>query len=234
MRRTTQPRSVQNPTSAASVTPSLATLGPTTRSLPVERRRKILLVPANPFNGGVQAEPLPAPLSTVVEQDPLLPLTGQDTSESDFIHVRPVPPDIKVSTLKSAMFYLPNAKLFMDKFLPDPEPRFCDRIVPNPDFSPDYFAALHSRVFAPGPSYPQGTYNYLGAKISLLHTNLKIQIWKDLLTDYPKKEIVDFLQFGFPIGVDPDGPTEPSLKNHSSSYMFYTYLDDSVLNRYVK
>ena len=38
-------------------------------------------------------------------------------------------------------------------------------------------------------------------------------------------ELVDFLEYGFPVGVDPDDPTKPSLKNHSSSYMYYTYLD---------
>ena len=154
-----------------------------------------------------------------------LPLTGQDSSENDFIHIKPVEPDIKVSSLKSSMFYLPDAKIFMDKSLPDPEPRFCERIIPNPSFSPEYFTALHYLVSAPGPNYPQGTYNHLGARISLTHTNFKIQTWRDLLVNYPKKGLVDFLEFGFPIGVDPDGLTEPTLKNHSSSYMYYTYID---------
>ena len=160
-----------------------------------------------------------------MEQEPLLPFTGQDVSEIDFIHVKPVPPEIKVSSLKTALFYLPDAKLFMDKHLPDPEPKFMERLTPNSSFSPDYFTALHNLVFAPGPSYPAGTYNYKGARISLAHTSLNIPSWKSLLMEYPKKELVDFLEFGFPIGVDIDGYTEPSLKNHSSSYMYYSHID---------
>ena len=46
-----------------------------------------------------------------------------------------------------------------------------------------------------------------------------------MLLEYPKAELVDFLEFGFPIGVDIDGCTEPSLKNHSSSYMYFSHID---------
>ena len=222
-RSTTPARSAPSLIFAASVSPSLVTPEPTTRKVHAGRKKRILRgTPASPPDRGVQVLPQPAPLTPVV--DPL-PLAGQDSSATDFIHVKPVLPDIKVSTLKSSMFCLPDAKIFMDKSLPDPEPSFMERIIPNPSFSPDYFSALHSLVFAPGSHYPQGTYNYLGAKISLAHTSLNIPTWRELLVDYPKKEIVDFLEFGFPIGVDPDGSTEPTLKNHSSSYMYYTYLD---------
>ena len=197
MRWTTQARSAPSLTYAASASRSSASPGPTTRRVLVGRRRRILLgTPASPPDRGVQVLPQPAPLTPVV--DPL-PLAGQDSSATDFIHVKPVLPDIKVSTLKSSMFCLPDAKIFMDKSLPDPEPSFMERIIPNPSFSPDYFSALHSLVFAPGSHYPQGTYNYLGAKISLAHTSLNIPTWRELLVDYPKKEIVDFLEFGFPI-----------------------------------
>lgn len=113
----------------------------------------------------------------------------------------------------------------MDKSLPDPEPVFLSRLTPHQSFPPSYFTNLHFLVNAPGLHYPQGTYNYLGARRSLAHTKLNIPLWRELLVDYPKKELVDFLEYGFPVGVDPDGPTEPSLKNHSSSYMYYTYLD---------
>ena len=113
-----------------------------------------------------------------MDQESSLPLTGQELSVIDFIHVKPCPPDIKVSTLKSAMFYLPDSRIFMDKSLPDPEPGFMERIIPHPKFSPDYFTALHSLVYAPGPHYPEGTYNYCGARISLAHTNLKIPTWR--------------------------------------------------------
>ena len=122
----------------------------------------------------------------------------------------------------------------MDKTLPDPEPSFLLRIIPNDRFSPDYFTGLHNLVNAPGPHYPEGTYNYCGARISLVHTNFNLPSWRSLLADYPRKELVDFLEFGFPIGLDPDGITEPSLKNHSSSYMYYSHLDKFIIKEITK
>ena len=167
--------------------------------------------------------------------EPLLPLSGQDLSEeNDFILIKPVEPEIKVSSLKSSMFYLPDAKIFMDKTLPDPEPGFLAKITPNKRFSPDYFTGLHNLVSAPGHSYPEGTYNHRGARISLVHTNFDIPTWRNLLADYDRRELVDFLEFGFPIGVDKDGITEPALKNHSSSYMYYSHLDKFCIKEITK
>ena len=189
---------------------------------------------SSPPDGGEQTLPHSVSPITVVVQEVLPPLTGQDLSENDFIFIKPVPPEIKVSSLKSAMFYLPDAKIFMDKCLPDPETCFMDRIVPNSRFSPDYFTGLHNLVSAPGQNYPEGTFNYLGARISLAHTTFDIPIWRSLLADYPKRFLVDFLEFGFPIGLDPDGITEPSLKNHSSSYMYFSHLDKFCIKEITK
>ena len=183
----------------------------TTRRLLVGRKRKTPQgLGISPPAKGVQTAPHPVPPPPVVVQH--LPFTGQENSENDFIHVRPVPPDIKVSTLKSSMFYLPDANIFMDKSLPDSEPVFLSRLASPPSFPPSFFTDLHFLVNAPGLNYPQGTYNYLGARRSLAHTKLNIPLWRELLADYPKKELVDFLEYGFPVGVDPDGPTKPSLK----------------------
>ena len=126
-----------------------------------------------------------------MDQEFSLPLTGQDMSENetDFILIKPVPAEIRVSSLKSSMFYFPDGKIFMDKTLPDPEPSFY-QYVPNDRFSPDYFTGLHNLVNAPGPHYPEGTYNYFGAKISLVHTNFNLPSWRSLLADYPRKELV--------------------------------------------
>ena len=91
---------------------------------------------SSPPDGGEQTLPHSVSPITVVVQEVLPPLTGQDLSENDFILIKPVPPEIKVSSLKSAMFYLPDAKIFMDKCLPDLEPCFMERIVPHSRFSP--------------------------------------------------------------------------------------------------
>ena len=234
MKLTILQRSASNPTSAASVSQSSAIPGPTTRrQLAIRRRRS--LTASSPPDRGVQIRPLSVSPHPVVVQEPLLPLTGQDLSEiNDFILIKPVPPEIKVSSLKSSMFYLPDAKIFMDKSLPDPEPSFLARITPNVMFSPDYFTGLHNLVNAPGHGYPEGTYNYLGARICLEHTSFNIPTWKNLLADYPRKELVDFLQYGFPIGVSQEGITEPSLKNHSSSYMYFSHLDKFCIKEIAK
>ena len=69
------------------------------------------------------------------------------------------------------------------------------------------------------------TYNFKGARIPLAHTKLNIPKWRELLANYPNDDLVDKLEFGFPIGTT-DGPyLEPAMKNHSSSYMFYSWLD---------
>ena len=134
-------------------------------------------------------------------------------------------PEIKVSSLKSAFFYLQNGKIFCDRHLPDPAPTFLSRIIPNAQFSTDYFTALHYLVSAPGSKYPAHTYNFQGAKIPLAHTTLNIPRWRELLADYPKNGLVDKLEFGFPIGTLENPDLEPTLKNHSSSYMYYSWLD---------
>ena len=170
-----------------------------------------------------QALPQPATSSPVVAEE-LSPLAGFVEAENVLIS-RPAEPDIKVSQLKPALFFLPDNKIFLDKALPESEPSFIEKLSTNPVFSPSDFIALHELVYAPGTDYPEGTYNFKGAKISLTHTKLNIPAWRHYLADYYRQDLVNYLQYGFPIGVDPEGITQPCLKNHSSSYMFYTYLD---------
>lgn len=39
---------------------------------------------------------------------------------------------------------------------------------------------------------------------------------------------MQFIEFGFPLGLAQDSVLEPSLKNHSSAYHFHTYIDKFV------
>ena len=168
---------------------------------------------------------MPHPVSsTSAVAEELLPLAGLVDLETAFTLCKPAQPEIKVSQLKPAFFFLPDNQIFMDKTLPESEPYFLSNIVPHPS-SPTDFVDLHKRVYAPGPDYPEGTYNAKGARISLTHTNLNIPAWRHRLAGYYREELVDYLEYGFPIGVSLDGETEPCLKNHSSSYMFFSYLD---------
>ena len=91
----------------------------------------------------------------------------------------------------------------------------------------EYFVALHKLVSAPGTTYPGHTPNHIGARIELKHTRLNIPQWRYHLLGYEGSGIIQFLQFGFPLGVLRDKVSElsSSLQNHGSSYKFYTYID---------
>ena len=115
---------------------------------------------------------MPHPVSsTSAVAEELLPLAGLVDLETDFTLCKPAQPEIKVSQLKPAFFFLPDNQIFMDKTLPESEPYFLSNIVPHPS-SPTDFVDLHKRVYAPGPDYPEGTYNAKGARISLTHTRV--------------------------------------------------------------
>ena len=86
---------------------------------------------------------------------------------------------------------------------------------------------MHKVTSAPGPTYPAFTPNYRGAKIPLQHTRLNIPRWKYHLTGYEDSQLVTYLEYGFPIGLTEDCPLlTPTLRNHGSSYQYYTYLDE--------
>ena len=165
----------------------------------------------------------------MAEADDCVLLPGSEDVLPILLSSKPAKPEIKVSSLKTALFYLHDGRIFKDKHLPDPAPTFLSRLVPHSRFSSEYFTALHSLVAAPSSSYPAQTYNFQGARIPLAHTKLNITKWRELLELYPKKDLVDKLEFGFPIGVSDNPNLEPAMKNHSSSYMYYSWLDKFCL-----
>ena len=92
----------------------------------------------------------------------------------------------------------------------------------------EYFVALHKVTSAPGLTYPAYTPNHRGARIPLQHTRLNIPRWRHHLIGYENADIMQFLEFGFPIGLADDSPVSlsPTLRNHGSSYQYFTYLDE--------
>ena len=116
--------------------------------------------------------------------------------------------------------------MFVDKVLPSTSVP----LTQNLDFPTDYFTALHKVTSAPGLSFPAFTPNYLGARIPLRHTRLNIPRWRHHLVGYEDAHIVQFLEFGFPIGLSEETPVAlvPSLRNHGSAYKFFTYLDEFI------
>ena len=138
----------------------------------------------------------------------------------------PAKPLLQASKLPSTYFVLPNSQVFVDRKLP-PAVR---RPVPNSQFDSDYFVALHSLCAAEGPCWPAWTPNHRGARIPLRHNNLKVDRWRFHLVGYDdaKKEILQLIQFGFPLGLceDPRPVLESSLANHGSSYNYFSWWDE--------
>ena len=120
--------------------------------------------------------------------------------------------------LKTNFVRLTSGKSFEDKFLPL-NPR---KSSPNSEFPPSYFVDLHNKI------RKSGTYNYAGARITLQHTRINCNLFRELLAEYDDIEVCQFLQFGFPLGLAEDIFLEPTLKNHQSSYKYFSYVDELV------
>ena len=126
-------------------------------------------------------------------------------------------PDIEdVRSLRAWPVKLPDGQEFTDKVLPPPSADVCH----NLDFPPEYFLDLHNRVRL------GGTYNFAGARIPLQHSGINVAKFRDMLKDYEDIGILQFLEFGFPIGLAQDFKLQPCTQNHSSSYEYFTYLDE--------
>ena len=79
---------------------------------------------------------------------------------------------------------------------------------------------LHERVFA------SGLPNYKGLRIPL-ESKLNIPQWRSFLEDYPDNVIVDYLEFGWPVGYDYEkyGFPVSQLRNHSGAINYPDELD---------
>jgi hypothetical protein len=69
-----------------------------------------------------------------------------------------------------------------------------------------------------------GRFNFLGCRIPL-PTNLNIPAWRHHTMDYDDKEVVDLLQFGFPLSFKGPAPT-PTLQNHASASLHIQHVVD--------
>ena len=130
-------------------------------------------------------------------------------------------PDIvKPDCLKNVDFQVTDKLVFKDRILPSTSCLFKE----NEHFPMSYFVNLHNVV----KSY--GVHNYRGARIPLAHNNINVDTFRSYLTkySYPHLHILQFVQFGFPLGLWSDAFLEPSVKNHSSAYSYYKSVDKFV------
>ena len=82
----------------------------------------------------------------------------------------------------------------------------------NPDEFSANMVALHERVFT------SGVPNYRGLRIPLV-SELNIPRWRSFLSAYHDNNIVDYLEFGWPVGYDYEqfGFPVSQLRNHSGA-----------------
>ena len=161
-------------------------------------------------------------------------LQSQDFSQPDQLLLSPgclsqeAKPLLKMSSLNKTFFYFQHngrSLIFTDRKLPDTVH------IPVPDvrFDLNYFITLSNIVSAPGTTWPAGTPNYRGARVQLVHTSLRLDRWRHHLIGYDDIELCQYLELGFPLGLqDPPPILEPSLLNHASAYEYYTWMDEFV------
>ena len=147
-----------------------------------------------------------------------------DNESENFADLEPAPKDLdKPSFLKPVYFVLNNGLVFHDKLLPNPEgPLYqADKIK----FSKEYYVDLHFRISS------HNNFNHLGARKPLDHSHINIKKFRDLLPqDYNDCVILQYLEYGFPLGLNHDFTLCPVLKNHSSSYEYFPHVDKFVKN----
>ena len=134
--------------------------------------------------------------------------------------VPPATPAIdNVQLLRPWMVKLPDGQDFVDRVLPPSS----SEVHQNQEFPPDYFLDLHRKVRS------GGTYNFAGARIPLRHSSIDVVKFRHLLKDYEDIGILQFIEFGFPIGLAQEFELKSCTQNHSSSYEYFTYLDEFLM-----
>ena len=140
---------------------------------------------------------------------------GEKSSQTYELPVEAVPDLKEVNKLVENKVTLPNGSSFLDKILPQAVTSLCEDEL----FPAISFINLHYKVRA------CGTYNFAGARVELPHCKLKVETFRKLLLDYDDQGVCQYLQYGFPLGLAQEVFLEPALKNHQSSYSFFSYID---------
>ena len=195
------------------------------------------LDPVSCFTSSLSMLAEPFSSETVLETTPLYP-PGKDklgrqvfTDEDSKMQLEyfEVLPDTAVNILPPATPVIPNPKKlanwvlklpdgqeFVDKLLPPPT----TEIAQNHKFPPSYFADLHNKVKV------SGTYNYAGARVKLDHSKINVDKFRELLENYDDIGVLQYLQFGFPLGLAQEFVLSSCTQNHTSAYEFYTFIDE--------
>ena len=127
---------------------------------------------------------------------------------------------IKPDVLKPDLVNITPTLTFTNRVLPQSN----HSLVENESFPCSHFVNLHKKVKA------HGTHNYRGARIPLEHNNINVQNFRSYLRkfSYPNIQILQFIEFGFPLGLWSEAYLEPCVKNHSSAYSYFSHVDKFI------
>ena len=181
--------------------------------------------------GGVGTNPVDKIITNVYtnsgnQPEPELPFQSLDDLEDV---LGQAPKQIhKVNKLLDLVVKMPSGQ-FMDKALPASE----NTLLANTVFTADYYVALHNITVAPGIKgdgtvYPAFTPNHLGARVRLPHVKLNIERWRHHLIGYEHAELVQLLEFGFPLGLSSVPELGSCTRNHGSAYMWFSHVDKFI------
>lgn len=157
-----------------------------------------------------------------------LPFAQADEVPPSFLV--PAKPVARTNHLKEIKISF-NDGMFIDRVLPDSN----KALTPHPRFTPTYYVALHNLAASTGHDgngfwYPSNTPNYMGARIPLVHTGLNIENWRYHLTGHGEvNELLQFLQYGFPLGLEDNPVLKPCERNHGSAYQYFPHIDKFVI-----
>ena len=159
---------------------------------------------------------------------PLEPTTSVLSSLNYVSSSSQAPLDIPINTFLSCQYFvLPNGLVFVDRKIPQIYEKPYS-FSENVEFSSSYFVNLHENVKL------YGNYNFLGARVKLQHSKINLENFRKLLPfDFEDIGILQYLEFGFPLGLDSDFKLVPVLKNHSSSYNYFTHIDKFISNELI-
>ena len=108
---------------------------------------------------------------------------------STLIDFTPAKPDIAKGTfLKPCYFVLNDGSVFIDKLLPKNDSYFLRKW---PKFDSKYFIDLNMRVSV------HNNYNHLGARVPLVHSNLNVNKFRQLLPEqFEDLAILQYMEYG--------------------------------------
>jgi hypothetical protein len=157
-----------------------------------------------------------------------------DSSSHDEVGFNPpvlLPLGKKFSLVKSygSKVLLYNVNAADIAFVPSRKECYLDSdLFRCPSAWPPTLSVCESQLAAHQSINLTGLPNYLGARLPV-HSTLRMDRWRELLSTYADSSICDLLEFGFPIGYSVDVFPRPADRNHKGALSFASHVDNYIL-----